>query len=388
MQNFVLHNQTKIIFGKDTLTHIGPETSRYGHKALLVYGQQSLVSTGVFQKIRTSLEQAGVQVICHGGVQSNPLLSHVRQGISLAQQENIAVIVAAGGGSVIDSAKAISAGVPAPHDVWKFFTGKKSIKKTIPLLCVVTLAAAGSEMNGGMVLTHDEKRHKFGTGNKLLNPQVSILDPTLTSTVPRDYTVYGAIDAIAHILEFYFTSQDPSTPVQDRFMEGLLLSIMESCELLMTDMHSYQGRADLLWCSTMALNGWTAAGLGHVGFPMHLIEHTLSAHYNVAHGAGLAVVMPGWMQYQAHKSPKKFAQFGRRVMACSEQDDLGTALAAITKLKKWFRKQGAPTTLTELGISQEAIPTMARETQPLAKIWRLPEYNEKIITDILTSCLS
>ncbi len=386
MQNFVLHNQTKIIFGRDTVGQIGPETAQLGSKALLVYGQQSIIASGLLTQIKTALTDAGVTIVEHGGVQSNPLLSHVRAGIDLARAKNVDVIVAAGGGSVIDSAKAISAGVPAVHDVWKFFTGKKSIKQTLPLSCVLTLAAAGSEMNGGMVITHDDKQLKFGTGNKLLNPQVSILDPTVTCSVPRDYTVYGAIDAIAHILEFYFTCKDPATPVQDRFMEGLIVSIMESCERLYADLDDYQGRADLMWCSTMALNGWTAAGLGLVGFPMHMIEHTLSAHYNVAHGAGLAVVMPGWLLIQANKNPEKFAQFGRRVMGCEHNTDQAAAMEGVARLKSWFQKMDAPTSLAELGIEKKAIPFLAKESLPLAKVWRLKNYNEQIITEILTSC--
>ncbi|MCK5196627.1 MAG: iron-containing alcohol dehydrogenase, partial [Desulfobulbaceae bacterium] len=229
MRNFVLHNPTTVIFGTETVEQIGKETVQFGKKALLVYGKESIRKYGLYDKIKESLTDQGVEVIDHGGVQSNPGLSHVREGIAVAKKNNIDVIVAVGGGSVIDSAKAISAGAVVEHDVWQFFKGKKSIKSTLPLTCVLTLAAAGSEMNGGMVITNEETQEKFGTGNKHLNPAVSILDPTTTYTVPPDYTAYGAVDAIAHILEFYFTTADPSTPVQDRFMEGLVINIMESC---------------------------------------------------------------------------------------------------------------------------------------------------------------
>lgn len=385
MRNFVLHNQTKILFGAGNLTEIGKETAAFGRKALLVYGQGSIKKTGVFDRITASLGEAGLEVIEHGGVQSNPLLSHVRAGIATARDNHIEVIVAAGGGSVIDSAKAISAGALAEHDVWQFFRAKKSIRQTLPLTCVLTLAAAGSEMNGGMVITNDATRQKFGVGNRLLNPRVSILDPTLTFTVPADYTAYGAIDAVAHILEFYFTTRDPSTPVQDRFMEGLVITIMESCDKVLKKPDDYQGRADLMWSATLALNGWTAAGLGMVGFPMHMIEHSLSALYNIPHGAGLSIVMPAWMRHQARRHPKKFVQFGQRVFGLTGAER-SVADQGIALLKQWFMRISSPTSLIEAGIDTADIPLIAENALDLAGIWRLKEYNKDIIVEILSDC--
>ncbi len=387
MQNFVLHNQTKIIFGADRISEIGPETKAIGRRALLVYGRESIRKNGIFDMVSRSLADQGVEVVLHGGVQSNPLLSHVRQGIEKAKEQRIEVIVAVGGGSVIDSAKAIAAGALVDHDVWKFFTGKKSIKKCLPITCVLTLAAAGSEMNGGMVISHDDKKLKFGTGNKLLNPSVSILDPTATYTVSPEYTAYGAVDAIAHILEFYFTTCDASTPVQDRFMEGLVINIMESCDKVLANPEDYQGRADLMWCTTLALNGWTAAGLGLVGFPMHMIEHTLSAHYDVAHGAGLSVVMPAWLTFDSQTKPQKYAQFAQRVFQL-EDANLGRAVqAGISCLKNWFQTIGCPTSLTELHIAPADIPFLAEQSLPLAALWRLKEYNKEKIETILRGCV-
>jgi alcohol dehydrogenase YqhD (iron-dependent ADH family) len=242
-------------------------------------------------------------------------------------------------------------------------------------------------MNGGMVISHDDKKLKFGTGNRLLNPAVSILDPTTTYTVPPTYTAYGAVDAIAHILEFYFTTRDPSTPVQDRFMEGLVINIMESCEKALKDPEDYQGRADLMWCSTLALNGWTAAGLGLVGFPMHMIEHTLSAHHNVAHGAGLSVVMPAWLAFQVKIRPKKFAQFAQRVFQVEDKDLETAGLEGVNRLKKWFEEIGCPTTLAALQISSEDIPFLAQQSLPLATLWRLKEYDRQKIESILRGCV-
>ncbi|MEW6518132.1 MAG: iron-containing alcohol dehydrogenase [Thermodesulfobacteriota bacterium] len=385
MQNFVLYNPTKIIFGTDTVKEIGPETAALGRKILLVYGQGSIRRNGVYEQVLASLAAAGLDISEHGGVVSNPLLSHVRAGIELAKKKQVEAVVAVGGGSVIDSAKAIAAGALVEHDVWQFFKAKKSIRKTLPLTCVLTLAAAGSEMNGGMVLTNDETRHKFGVGNRLLCPRVSILDPTLTFTVPPDYTAYGAVDAIAHILEFYFTTRDPATPVQDRFMEGLVINIMASCEQVLANPSDYQSRADLMWAATLALNGWTAAGLGMVGFPMHMIEHSLSALYNIAHGAGLSIVMPAWMRRQARLRPGKFSQFGQRVFNLAGSEE-SCAMAGIKCLEEWFARVNSPTSLSQVGISAADIPVIAENALALARIWRLNEYGKEVIMDILAAC--
>ncbi|MEN8134749.1 MAG: iron-containing alcohol dehydrogenase [Thermodesulfobacteriota bacterium] len=386
MQNFVLHLPTKIIFGKETITNIGPETAAFGKKVLLVYGSGSIKQNTIYNQVTDSLASAGLTVIEHPGVKSNPVLSHVRAGIKLAKEHGVEAVVAVGGGSVIDSAKAICAGAMVEHDVWLFFKGKKGVKAKLPLTCVLTLAAAGSEMNGGMVITNEETKHKFGTGNQLLKPEVSILDPSATFTVPPSYTAYGAVDAIAHILEFYFTTSDPATPVQDRFMEGLIINTMESCQQVLAQPDDYQARADLMWCSTLALNGLTAAGLGLVGFPMHMIEHSLSALYDVPHGAGLSVVMPAWMSWRAEAAPAKFAQFARRVFNINESDDSKAARQGITSLTKWFRDVGSPVTLTELDIPESAIPQIAENSLALAKIWRLKGYDSEIISYILNNC--
>jgi hypothetical protein len=386
MQNFVLHLPTKIIFGKNTIDKIGPETSAFGKRVLLVYGSGSIKRNNIYRRVTDSLAKAGLTVFEHPGVKSNPVLSHVREGIKLAKEHQIEAVVAVGGGSVIDSAKAICAGATVNHDVWLFFKGKKGIKSKLPLTCVLTLAAAGSEMNGGMVITNEETKHKFGTGNQLLKPEVSILDPTATFTVPPSYTAYGAVDAIAHILEFYFTTTDPSTPVQDRFMEGLVINIIESCREVLARPDNYQARADLMWCATLALNGLTAAGLGLVGFPMHMIEHSLSALYDVPHGAGLSVVMPGWMGRQAGNAPAKFAQFGRRVFDIKEKDDRKAAQEGIDRLKAWFREVASPVSLRELDIPESAIPAIADNAMDLATIWRLKNYDTAVVSSILENC--
>ena len=387
MQNFVFHNPTKIIFGKDNIPIIGSETAAFGQNALLVYGGGSIKKNTIYDQVTKSLTDAGIIITEHSGVQSNPVLSHVHKGIALAKENRIDVIVAVGGGSVLDSAKAIAAGTLVEHDVWKFFIGKKSIKGALPITCVLTLAASGSEMNSGMVVTNEKTKQKFGFANKHLYPRGSILDPTATFTVSPAYTAYGAVDAIAHVLEYYFTSREPYTPVQDHFMEGLVISCMDSCNRVLKNRKDYDARADLMWAATLALNGLTGSGLGKVGFPMHMIEHSLSALYNVAHGAGLSVVIPGWMRYQSQQTPEKFAQFAERIFGISSGGTEKKAAAGIQALLSWFISIKTPTSLKDLRISEQDIPMIADNAQALAKIWGMKDYDKEKIGDVLKLCM-
>lgn len=383
MHNFVWYNPTKILFGKGTIPAIGPESAAFGQRCLLVYGSGSIRKNGIYDTVVGALRREDMEIVEHGGVRSNPLLSHVQAGIDKTRAHRTEVIVAVGGGSVLDSAKAICAGAVANHDVWKFFTGKKSIKKALPLTTVLTLAASGSEMNSGMVITKDDTREKFGFGSRQLFPQVSILDPEATFTVPPDYTAYGAVDAIAHVLEFYMTKEDPATPVQDRIMEGLILNAMDSCDRCLADPRDYQGRADLMWTATLALNGLTGAGVGRAGFPMHLIEHSLSALYDVPHGAGLSVVIPGWLRWRARSDTRRLEQLGERVFGISGAD---AAAETIARLEQWFARVSSPIRLGQLGIQASDIPAIAANAVKLARVWRLDAYTPEVIAEILGLC--
>lgn len=386
MQNFVWYNPTKILFGQGNIPAIGPETSAYGKRCLLVYGAGSNRKNGIYETVVASLRAAGVEIVEHGGVRANPLLSHVREGINKARAHRSEVVVAVGGGSVLDSAKAICAGAVADHDVWKFFTGKKSVRAALPLTSVLTLAASGSEMNSGMVITNDETREKFGFGSQQLYPKVSILDPEATFSVSADYTAYGAVDAIAHVLEFYMTKADPATPVQDRIMEGLIENAMDSCDRCLADPRDYQARADLMWTATLALNGLTGAGVGRVGFPMHMIEHSLSALYDVAHGAGLSVVIPGWLRWRARTDTSRLEQLGRRIFGLGGPGGADTAIETITCLEAWFARVTCPVRLSQLSIPADDIPAIAANAVKLAKVWRLEAYTPEVIAEILGLC--
>jgi len=383
MRDFVFHNPTKIIFGRHAIYELGRETARFGANVLLVYGQGSIKTNNIYDRVVKSLSTAGLKICEHGGVRSNPVLDHVRQGIVVAKTNQVDVVVAVGGGSVMDSGKAIAAGALVEHDVWKFFTAKKSVTKSLPLVCVPTLAASGSEMNAAMVLTNKTKNQKFGFANRHLYPKVSILDPTATTSVPLDYTAYGAVDAISHLLEFYFTTLLPHTIIQDRLMEGLLATIMENCERVLRKPDDYDGRAHLMWSATLALSGLTAAGLGKVAFPMHMIEHSLSALYDIPHGAGLAVVIPGWLRYQAQIGAAKLGQFGQRIFPNHKMGGKDWALHGIEQLTAWFIKMGCPVRLQDINIHTEDIPAIAANALALGRIWRMPEYTQDSIEAIL-----
>lgn len=386
MQPFIFHNPTKIVFGPNTVNKVGKSAAGYGKKALLVFGQNSIKRTGVYDQVTSSLQAAGVSWIDHAGVKSNPVLSHVNAGIALAKQHQVDVVVAVGGGSVLDEAKAICAGALTDGDVWDFFCDKAQIEQALPLVTVLTLAATGSEMNSGGVVTNEETQQKFNLGSPHLFPKVSILDPCLTYTVPLDYTAYSAVDAISHLIEGYFTSEDPSTPLQDRFVEGLIQTIIESTEQILVQPDHPDARATMMWAATWALNGLSTAGIGVYGFPNHMIEHSLSALYDVAHGAGLSIVIPGWMAYKAEQQPAKFAQFAQRVFGCSEGDEQAQAQAGIVALKEWFAKIGSPVTLEAGGVPEDDIGAIADNATMLAEKWGLTEYSSDVIASILQRC--
>ena len=387
MRDFVFYNPTRIIFGRGTLAQAGGQAATLGSKAMLVSGRESLQKLGVYQNVFQSLRQAGIEVIEHEGVQPNPILSHVQQGVALAQKNGVEVIVAVGGGSVIDSAKAIAAGALAGHDVWGFFKGKKSIKEALPVIALPTVAGSGSETNNGMVLSNEATNQKIGIGNRHLFPKIAILDPTVTFSVPPSTTAFGAVDAFSHLLEFYLNREESFSPWQDHYSAGLMQTLMVAGEATLANPLAYQSRAELMWASSLALNGISAAGLGRVGFPCHLIEHSLSALHNITHGAGLAAILPGSMTFMARKDPARLALFAAQVFGLQEADQQLLAQKGIHLFSQWLRKIAVPTSLADLNLSEKDIPALAANTQAQARLWRLSEYPPEIVEAILWECL-
>jgi alcohol dehydrogenase YqhD (iron-dependent ADH family) len=385
MHNFVFHNPTKVLFGRGTIPLCGQEAKQWGRRVLLVYGRHWATESGVLRQVHSLLQDAGLEVVCFGGAQPNPTLAHVHQGIRMAKAQDIEVVCALGGGSVIDSAKAISAGALVEHDVWKFFTGKKSIKAALPLVAISTMAASGSEMNSGMVLTNTESKQKFGFANRLLYPRVAIMDPETTFSVSPHYTAYGAIDALAHLLEFYLTTTQSGIQLQEQYMEGLARTIVCSCEAALVRPDDYEARANLMWAAGLALNGMAAAGLGKVGFPMHLIEHSLSGLYDIPHGAGLGVVIPGWLRSHAEVIPDRISRFFSRAFSLNFSG-LDGASQAIDQFDNWLARMGLATTLAEFGVGGGQIEQLAENCVALARIWRIREYDQAKIAKVLTAC--
>ncbi|MCK9196255.1 MAG: iron-containing alcohol dehydrogenase [Syntrophales bacterium] len=388
MQNFIFENPTKIIFGQGQIKRIGQEAARFGKKVLLVYGQGSIKKNGVYDQVMSSLSESQLSVVEFPGVRSNPVLSHAVQGIETAKREDVDVILAVGGGSVIDTAKTISAGVMADHDVWDLFTYKKTIQAALPVLTVVTISASASEMNAAAVITREEGRQKYSIRSLHIQPKVSILDPSVLFTLDRAYSAYSAVDAVTHMLEGYFnnTEANPS-PLQDGMVEGLMKTIMGATETILQQPEDYDARANMMWAATLAFNGLTTAGMGQVALPVHMIEHSLSALYDIAHGAGLSIILPGWMKSQLQNKAGRFARLAREVFSVPVEKDEEAALAGIDRLKKWFSLIGSPVSLREAQIPAQDIEKIAENATALAQIWGLKTYNKEAIIKILELCV-
>jgi alcohol dehydrogenase YqhD (iron-dependent ADH family) len=388
MQNFTFDNPTRIIFGQGMIARTGGEVKRFGTKALLVYGQGSIKKNGIYDQVLASLKEANLPFVDFPGVRSNPVLSHALKGIELARSENVDVVLAVGGGSVIDTAKTIAAGVKAApgDDLWDFFTYRKKITGALPVVTVVTVSASASEMNSGAVMTREEGAQKFTINSPHIQPRVSILDPTVLYSLSPAYTAYSTVDIITHMLEGYFNNQEPESPLQDRLVEGLMKTVMESTAIVLKDPRHYNARANIMWSAILAFNGLTTAGMGFVSFPAHMIEHSLSALYDVAHGAGLGVTLPGWMRYAVNKSPAKFARLGREIFGIEEADDLKAAVEGIDRLQRWFSAIGSPTSLKEAGIPEGDIGRIAENAATTAAVWRMKAYTKEVIAEVLNLC--
>jgi hypothetical protein len=373
MQNFTFSNPTKIIFGKAVVAKLAPEAAKAGKKALFVYGGGSIKKNGVYDVLIGSLEKEGVAVIEHHGVKPNPVLSHVRSGIKKARENNCDFIVAAGGGSVIDEAKAIAAGAKYGGDVWDFFCGKAEVREALPLFTALTLPATGSEMNCGCVVTNEETAQKFSTQGPALFPRVSVLDPETTMTLPRAQVANGAVDSIAHLIEGYFTTKDADDTVTDEIVHALARSVIASTERILKDPSDYNARASMMWSATLALNGLATCGYAGMSFINHAIEHSLSALYDIAHGAGLAIVMPAWFKHHLETAgPARLEKFGAAVFGTKTAED------TIKAFENFFKRTGAPVRLSEAKIPAADIPRIAENAMGLIRLWGMKHEQPEI----------
>lgn len=362
MNSFQFKNPTHIVFGEGTADQVGKLASQYGKTILLVYGSGSIKKTGLYDKTISQLTDAGLTVHELPNIEPNPRLTTVNKGIEICRTQGVDFILAVGGGSVIDAAKAIAAGVPYEGDVWDFFTNKAVIKEALPLGTILTLAATGSEMNGSTVVTNWEENLKRGAGSSHIYPVFSILDPTLTYSVPRNHTVNGAVDIMSHVFEQYF-SLTKNTPLQERLCESILLTVIENVEDALANPEDAVARANLMWCGTLALNG----GLISLGmandWASHGIEHEVSAIYDIPHGAGLAVIFPNWMKHVYEERIDRFVQYAIRVWGINPEgkSDKEIALAGIQATRDFFTHIGAESRLADFEIGSDKIDRMAEE---------------------------
>ena len=380
MNDFTFSCPTRFVFARGATDRVGAELAAAGHaRALVVFGQGSVVRTGTLDRVLSSLDAAGVAHAELGGARPNPSVAHVREGIAAARSFQADVILAVGGGSTIDTAKAIALGVPYDGDVWDLFAKRAApVAEGKPAVaCVLTIPAAGSEASDSSVISNDDLLLKRGLSTELNRPELAVMDPELTFTLPAYQTAAGVTDMIAHIMERYFSSVGP-VPVTDNIACGLVRALMQEAPRALADPDDYDARANIMWAGMLAHNG--LAGLGRNAAPFtraggwesHALEHELSAHHaQITHGAGLAVVFPAWMRYVWRSAPERFLSFGRDVFGIepvdAEADGVDVTAeeavadavgATIDELQAFFVSMGMPRTLAELGVTAEDIPAL------------------------------
>ncbi len=366
MLNFDFYNKTRIIFGKDTQREVGERVKPLADKVLLHYGGGSIKKSGLYEDVVESLRNTGVRFIELGGVQPNPRLSLVREGIEVCRRENIGFILAVGGGSVIDSAKAIALGVPYDGDVWDFYETGKPAQRSLTVASILTIPAAGSESSIHSVITNEETQRKYGYGNELLYPVFSIVNPELFFTLPMQQVANGVCDMMSHIFERYFTNTK-NTELIDGLCESTLKTIMKNAMLLKKNHEDYNAWAEVGFAGTVAHNG--LLGLGREqDWATHGIEHELSAVYDIAHGSGLAIMTIAWMKYVYKANLDMFVQFAVHVMGveCSYRNQEAIALEGIKRLEAFFDRMDLPVRLGDLDIGSENLKSMAQNATGFA----------------------
>lgn len=349
MNNFIYNTPTKVFFGKDVHFKIGEIIKSYGYsKIMLQYGKSSIKSSGLYDVIINSLAENGISAVEMGGVEPNPKVTFVREAVKAAKREGVELILAVGGGSVIDSAKATAIGVKHDCDIWDIFTAKVKPVAALPVGCVLTISAAGSEMSASAVLTNLEQNMKRGLGSELNRPLFAVCNPELTYSVGKYQTACGIVDMMTHTMERYFTVCDP-TDLTDRISEGLLKSVISAGSKAMNEPDNYEARATLMWASSLSHNGLTGCGREN-GLAVHQLEHALSGKYDhIAHGAGLAVLFPAWGRFIYKYNVSRFAQFARQVFDIQCEDDEQAALGGIEKMQDFFLSLEMPKGLSEFG---------------------------------------
>ncbi len=361
MDNFNFYSPTEFIFGKGRENEVGKYIKKYGGSRVLIhYGGGSAVKSGLVYRVEKSLAAEDIYYVKLGGVKPNPRDTLIYEGIELCRKEKIDFILSVGGGSCIDSAKGIAMGVPYDGDFWDFYTRKAEIKSALPVGTVLTIAAAGSEGSGGSVVTQESTKLKRDAGSDLLRPVFSVLNPELTCTLPAYQTACGAADIMAHVFERYFTNTS-EVEITDRLCEAVLITMIKETPRAVREPENYDARANIMWAGTVAHNDIVGVGRSQ-DWNSHAIEHELSGLYDCAHGAGLAVIMPAWMEFVMNHNVMRFAQMAVRVWGCEmnfEKPEL-TARKGIECFRKFLHEIGLPINLSELGAKEEDIPVLVK----------------------------
>lgn len=385
MNPFTFYNPTELIFGKGQLEKLDEKIDQLGKRILLVYGGGSIKRSGLYDKLQAIFEKKGCHVRELAGVEPNPRLSTVKKGISLIRENELDWILAVGGGSVIDCSKAIAGGALYDGDVWDFYERKAKVEKALPLGTVLTLAATGSEMNKGSVITNWETQQKHGAS--MTFPTFSILDPENTFTVPRNQTVYGISDTLSHVFEQYF-SHTKEIPLQTGFAETIMKTVIENARKVLQNLEDYDARANLMLSSTFALNGLLATGV-ETDWATHSIEHAVSAVYDIPHGGGLAIIFPNWMKYVYKENIPRFKRFAVEVWGVDPagKTDEEIALAGIEAVRAFFNEIGAPSRLADYNIGDDKLDVMAEKALPFGPIGNFKKLGKEDVREILKMSL-
>lgn len=337
-----MYNPVKLHFGRGVAENLGDAISKYGRRVLLIYGGGSIKKNGIYEQVTGQLSKAGLEVFEYAGIRPNPIIEDVDAAAALGREKQADVILAVGGGSVIDSAKIISITIPVQHSGWDFMKGKARPKTAVPMISVLTLAATGTEMNRFAVVQNNATKEKLGYGDALTYPKESFLDPEYTFSVSRDYTAYGITDLIAHCLEAYFG--DGEATLSDRFVYSIIREAMDHGPALLENLQDYRLRAIIMYAATSALNNLTMYGRRYGDWGVHSIGHTLSVLYDVPHGASLSIAYPAWMRLHLEKIPGRIAELGQNLFGTQ------TAEESISRMEDFFRSIGSPVRLKESGI--------------------------------------
>lgn len=361
MNNFVYNIPTKVYFGENQLSHLSEELKKFGSRVLMTYGGGSIKKMGLYDKVMDEMKKAGLEVFELSGIEPNPRIDSVRKGAQMCKEHKIDVLLAIGGGSTIDATKFMAAGACVDHDPWDFFNEKRApINEALPIVTILTLSATGSEMDTAAVISNPETNDKIGRLDPNVLPKVSFLDPTNTYSVSKYQTACGSVDIMSHIIEVYF-NMEPDLFMLDCFMEGMLKTVVKYAPVAMQEPDNYEARANLMWTSSWAINGFINGGRAKA-WSCHPMEHQLSAFYDITHGLGLAILTPRWMEYCLDETNvSKYVQFAVNVFGVdANQEPMTIAREGIQRLYDFFFKTlGLQSTLTELGIGEEHFAEMA-----------------------------